>query len=47
MEIVEGQEARDHIDALAKKYLGLDTYPNPIRSPRVTLKIAPDRQVVR
>lgn len=40
VEIVEGQEPRDHIDAMAQKYLGLDGYANPIRSPRVILKIA-------
>lgn len=42
-EIVRGQEARDHIDKLAKKYLGVDDYPNPIQSERVMVKIAPDR----
>jgi PPOX class probable F420-dependent enzyme len=42
-EIVRGQEARDHIDSLAKKYLGVDSYPNPIRTERVMVKIAPDR----
>jgi len=42
-EIVRGQEARDHIDALAKKYLDVDEYPNPIQSERVIVKIAPDR----
>jgi PPOX class probable F420-dependent enzyme len=44
-EIVRGQEARDHIDSLAKKYLGVDDYPNPIKSERVILKVAPDRVV--
>lgn len=47
VEIVEGQAARDHIDKMAKKYRGLDEYPNPILSPRVILKIAPDRQIVK
>jgi PPOX class probable F420-dependent enzyme len=42
-EIVRGQEARDHIDTLAKKYMGVDDYPNPIQSERVIVKIAPDR----
>ena len=41
-EIVRGQEARDHIDAMAKKYFGVDEYPNPIQSERVIVKIAPD-----
>jgi len=42
-ETVRGQEARDHIDALARKYLDVDEYPNPIQSERVIVKIAPDR----
>lgn len=42
-EIVRGQEARDHIDSMAKRYLGVDEYPNPIQSERVMVKIAPDR----
>jgi PPOX class probable F420-dependent enzyme len=46
VEIVEGEEARRHIDALAQKYLGVPDYPNPIGSPRVILKIAPDREIV-
>jgi PPOX class probable F420-dependent enzyme len=44
--ITDGEEARRHIDSLAQKYLGVDDYPNPIRSPRVILKIAPDRENV-
>jgi len=43
VEITE-QGADDHIDSLAKKYLGKDKYPN--RRPgevRVTYKIKPDR----
>lgn len=43
VDTVGGQEARDHIDALAKVYMGLDEYPNPITSERVILKVAPDR----
>lgn len=42
-----GQRARDHIDELAAKYLGVDAYPNPIASERVIIKIAPNRQLVR
>lgn len=42
-EEVHGQEARDHIDHLSRTYLGKDEYPNPIASPRVILKIAPER----
>lgn len=40
---VRGQQARDHIDACAKRYLGKDSYPNPITSERIILKIRPDR----
>lgn len=40
---VRGQEARDHIDALAKRYMGKDDYPGTIQSERVILKIRPDR----
>jgi len=43
-ETVLGQEARDHIDSLAMKYLGKDEYPNPIQSERVIVKISPDRE---
>lgn len=39
--------ARAHIDALTKKYMGLDEYPNPIGSPRVIVKVAPERQRVQ
>ena len=35
--------ARDHIDTLAKRYMGEDEYPNPIQSERVILRIAPER----
>ena len=47
VDIVGGQEARDHIDELAHKYLGHDEYQNPIQSERVILKIAPARQLTR
>ena len=43
VETVGGQEARDHIDSLAMKYLDKE-YPNPIQSERVIVKVAPDRQ---
>ena len=40
---VGGQEARDHIDQLSRKYVGTD-YKNPIGPQgRVILQIAPDR----
>jgi PPOX class probable F420-dependent enzyme len=40
---VGGQEARDDIDALANKYMGVDAYPNPIQTERVILQIAVDK----
>jgi PPOX class probable F420-dependent enzyme len=41
---IDGAEARGHIDALARKYLDVDTYPNPIGSQgRVILQIAADK----
>lgn len=43
VETVGGQEARDHIDALSRKYLGRD-YPNPVGPQgRIILKVRPDR----
>lgn len=42
-ETVTGPEARAHIDACAKRYMGVDDYPNPIETERVLLKIAVDR----
>ncbi len=35
--------AREHIDVLAKRYMGEDEYPNPIQTERVVLKVAPER----
>lgn len=46
VEVVAGQEARDHIDELSNKYTGHD-YTNPIQSERVMFKIAPRQQLVR
>ena len=46
-EILRGPEARDHIDKLANKYLGVDGYQNPIQTERVIIKIAPKRQLIR
>lgn len=34
--------ARTHIDELAQRYMGEDTYPNPIQTERVILRIRPD-----
>jgi PPOX class probable F420-dependent enzyme len=47
VETVRGPEARAHIDALARKYLGRDYDPANIQSERVILRIAPDVQHVR
>lgn len=38
----EGEAARRHLHALARKYTGTD-YANPIGSPRVVLQITPER----
>ncbi len=43
VETVTGSTARSHIDTLARKYLGLEEYPNPIQSERVIMKIKPNR----
>ena len=43
VETVRGTAAREHIDALSRKYTGGD-YGNQITSERVILKIAPDFQ---
>jgi PPOX class probable F420-dependent enzyme len=43
VEVIDGQEARDHIDELSRKYMGTD-YGNPIGPHgRVILKVAPDK----
>ena len=42
VERVTGPEARAHIDACARRYLGRD-YPGTITSERVILRIAPGR----
>jgi len=40
---VTGEEANEHIDKLAKKYLGKDKYPyRSAGEKRVILKIKPD-----
>lgn len=43
----DSDAAKAHIDALAKKYQGLDEYPNPIGSRRVIVKVTPRRQRVQ
>ena len=45
-ETVLGPEAREHIDALAQRYLGTD-YPREVESERVIVKITPERQLKR
>ena len=40
---IRGPEARAHIDALSRKYMGKD-YGNEIQTERVILKVAPERQ---
>ncbi len=42
VEAVGGQEARDHIDAMAQRYVGRD-YPAEITSERVILRIEAER----
>lgn len=42
---VGGEEARAHIDELARRYTGAD-YANEVTSERVILKITPDREVI-
>lgn len=44
VETVTGPEAREHIDTLSMKYRGRLYDPGAIRSERVILKIAPERQ---
>src|SRR6478736_2886646 len=44
VETVRGPEAREHIDALSRKYRGLNYDPSRIASERVILRIAPEVQ---
>jgi len=37
--------ARDHIDALTRRYLGEETYPNPIQTERVIIEIEPEHVI--
>jgi PPOX class probable F420-dependent enzyme len=46
VEKVTGQEARDHIDELSRKYHGEDYPPDSIESERVMLWIVPSRQTL-
>ena len=47
VETVTGPEARQHIDALSRKYRNRDYDEANIGSERVILRIAPDRQLLR
>ena len=43
-ELQEGEEAERHIDKLAKKYLGVDEYPNRTEGEqRVIVRVKPER----
>ena len=44
---IGGDDAREHIDALSEKYRGQRYDPNMIKTERVILQIAPERQIVR
>ena len=44
VEVVRGDEARDHIDACSRRYTGHD-YASTVRSERAILRIRPDRIV--
>jgi PPOX class probable F420-dependent enzyme len=35
--------ARDHIDDLARRYMDVESYPSPIETERVVMRIRPDR----
>lgn len=37
------EEAREHIDEMAQRYLGEDEYPNPIQTERVIIAIKPEQ----
>lgn len=43
VEIVEGDEARAHIDKMAKKYLGTDEYPWYKGEVRLIVRVEPER----
>lgn len=36
------EEAREHIDEMAERYLGEEEYPNPIQTERVIIAIKPE-----
>ena len=47
VDVVHGQEARDHLEACSQRYNGRPYPAENIASARAILKIAPDRQLLR
>jgi PPOX class probable F420-dependent enzyme len=47
VDTVTGPEARQHIDKMAKKYMGADEYGNPIQTERVIVRVAADKVIGR
>jgi len=43
VEEITTEGARDHIDELAERYMGVTEYPNPIQTERVIFEIAPEQ----
>ena len=43
IEMIEGPEARAHIDKMAKKYLGTDEYPWYKGETRIIVRVEPER----
>ena len=43
VELVEGQEAEDHIDRLAQKYTGRDRFSRTPGQQRIMVKLSPER----
>jgi PPOX class probable F420-dependent enzyme len=42
VDAITTEGAREHIDELARRYMDVDEYPNPIETERVILEIRPD-----
>ena len=47
VEDVTTEGAREHIDTLAKRYMGKDEYPSPIQTERVIFRIRPEEVLTR
>jgi len=43
VEEIRTEGAREHIDELARRYMDVEEYPNPIETERVILSIRPDQ----